>query len=64
MTANEWRRTDFESEVLNDATWLDLMRIANEMAISSGDVHHRYLEGIEPTGRSGDITIAVLSMGS
>jgi hypothetical protein len=55
----------FESEVLDNPTWMDVARVANQMLLALGDRHHVYLEGIDIVKKSkGEPVIAEFSMGS
>jgi len=55
----------FESETLENPTWLDVARVANQMLIALNDHHHVYLEGFDIVKRpKGDAAIAEFSMGS
>ena len=54
----------WESEVLDNPTWLDVARVANQMLIALND-HHVYLEGIDIIERpKGKPVVAELVMGS
>ena len=39
---------DYQSEVLENPTWLDVAVAADEMIRTTGDRHHIYLESIHP----------------
>lgn len=55
----------FESDVLENPTWLDVARVANQMLIALNDHHHVYLEGIDIVKKpKGEPVIAEFSMGS
>ena len=55
----------FESEILTNPTWLDLLRVANAMIDALGYEDHVYLEGFEVTKRPrGKAAVAELLMGS
>lgn len=55
----------FESGILENPTWLDIARVANEMLIALNDHHHVYLEGFDVIKRpKGEAAIAEFSMGS
>lgn len=43
-------RKDYESEIMENPTWLDLCLCANDMIHCTGDNHHIFLEGIHKTG--------------
>lgn len=59
---------DYMSGMLHDPTWLDLCVVANEAILTTGDTHHRFLEGVRETSSSrayeGRIAIWELEMGS
>ena len=44
-------RQDYESEVLENPTWLDLCLCANDMINCTGDNHHVFLEAVHKTGQ-------------
>ena len=47
--AEEFRK-DYESEILENPTWLDLCLCCNDMINCTGDNHHIFLEGVHKTG--------------
>lgn len=47
----EENRKDYESEVLENPTWLDLCLCANDMINLTGDNHHIFLEAVHKTGQ-------------
>jgi len=47
----EVNRKDYESEVLENPTWLDLCLCANDMINCTGDNHHVFLEAVHKTGQ-------------
>jgi hypothetical protein len=44
------RRGNYESEVLENPTWLDICLCANDMINATGDHHHIFLEDVYKTG--------------
>lgn len=55
---------NFKSEVLDNPSWLDLTIQANKMILTTGDQHHRYLEGFAILHIQDGIKYIVLHMGS
>jgi hypothetical protein len=55
---------NFKSKHLENPTWLDLTIEANKMILTTGDRHHRYLEGFDILYEKGGIKYVELSMGS
>ena len=43
-------RRDYESEILENPTWLDICLCANDMINRTGDNHHVFLEGLNRAG--------------
>lgn len=60
------RKNSYESDVLENPTWLDLCVVANDMILLTGDTHHRYLESLSVHVRNNDELVAIgeFSMGS
>ncbi len=56
---NYVRKETYESEVLENPTWLDLCVVANDMILLTGDTHHRYLESLNVTQRNGGDLVAI-----
>jgi len=55
----------YHSEVLENPTWLDVCVLAEAMISTTGDYHHRFLEGVKETTKTmDDITIYEFLMGS
>jgi len=46
---SEEARTDYESEILENPTWLELSLLANDMINCTGDQHHVFLEDVHKT---------------
>jgi hypothetical protein len=59
-----WRSVPWESEVLEDPTWLDLCVVANDKILRGGDRHHVFLEGIRLGEVIKGVMQAELQMGS
>ncbi len=55
---------DWESEIINNPTWLDVCVLANNMVQTTKDFHHIFLEGVSVLKREEDLNIAELMMGS
>lgn len=43
-------RKNYESEIMENPTWLDICLCANDMINCTGDNHHIFLEGVHNTG--------------
>jgi hypothetical protein len=56
-------RNDYESEVLENPTWLDLCVIAHALISLTNDRTHCYLETISVVGDDGGVQIAKLGLG-
>ncbi len=55
----------YESEVVENPTWVQISVLANAMIKTTGDYHHNFLEGIQRTEKTKDgITIFEFAMGS
>jgi len=55
----------FESEIIENPTWLDVVVIANRMIIETEDYHHIYFESLYDIYQDDNgVLIATLSMGS
>lgn len=44
------RRADYESDILENPTWLDVCLCANDMINVTSDHHHIFLEAVHKTG--------------
>ena len=55
---------DYTSDVVENPTWFDLLRIADEMIRTTGDEHHRFLEAFELQHTDADVDVYELWMGS
>lgn len=44
----------YESEVIHNPTWAQVLDIANDMIKATGDCHHVFLEGVERCGADYD----------
>ena len=55
---------EWESEVYDSPTWLDIAVIANKMIIGTQDYNNKYLEDIDIFDSKNGITTAYLFMGS
>jgi hypothetical protein len=58
------RQGDYESEVIENPTWLDICALANEMIIVMGDPFQRTLVNVEVVDHDGDVQIANFVMES
>jgi len=57
--------TDYESEVVENPTWLQVAVLANAMIKKIGDYHHIFLEGVHRTKETkGGVPVFRISMGS
>lgn len=54
----------YQSEIIDNPTWLDLCVFANDMIQITGDYHHVFLEGVENKGQEGNTGIYEFVMGS
>lgn len=56
----------YTSRVMEDPTWLQLCVVANAQMLTTGDLHHSFLEGITRTGKkeADGTSICRLIMGS
>jgi len=62
---DEYRSTDYRSEVLENPTWLQVAVCANDMIKKTRDYHEcHFLEYLEEKGTEGDVTIYKFEMGS
>jgi hypothetical protein len=59
-----WQSSPWQSEVLEDPTWLDVCVVANDKIVRGGDRHHVFLEGIELGKIVKGVMQAKLQMGS
>ncbi|MES9851045.1 MAG: hypothetical protein ABW170_04350 [Candidatus Thiodiazotropha sp. L084R] len=55
---------NFKSKLLVNPTWLELTIEANKMILTTGDRHHRYLEGFDVLYEKDGTKFVGLSMGS
>ena len=55
---------NYESEVVESPTWLEICRFTEEMIKTTGDKHHIFLESVYVDRMEGDIQVVELSMGS
>jgi len=57
--------SDYESDVIENPTWLQIAVLTNAMIKKTGDYHHSFLEGITRTkeNRNG-VTVFSFAMGS
>jgi hypothetical protein len=53
---------EFESEILESPTWLDICVVANKMLKNAMDYQNRHFEDIDVFDRQNDIAIALLIM--
>ncbi|MBU6954017.1 MULTISPECIES: hypothetical protein [unclassified Hahella] len=56
--------TGYQSKPLQNPTWLDLAKSANQMIHTTGDYHHVYLEDFEIVGTKDGVSYIQLLMGS
>ncbi|WP_139332556.1 hypothetical protein [Aquipseudomonas alcaligenes] len=56
--------SDYKSQVLENPSWRELAVIANEVIVTTGDLHHAYLEGFEITRKINETTFIELVFGS
>jgi len=56
---------DYESDLIEDPTWLQIAVLSNAMIKRTGDYHHSFLEGICRTKKTKNgITVFEFAMGS
>ncbi|MCG8024174.1 MAG: hypothetical protein JAZ02_09345 [Candidatus Thiodiazotropha endolucinida] len=55
---------DYESAIVENPNWFIVLRLAEEMIHTTGDEHHKYLEGVGQKGSEGEVAIYEFCMGS
>lgn len=60
----EWEERPYESEVMENPTWLQVAVLANDMILWTKDRHHRFLECVTLLRRYDDVAVYEFGMGS
>ncbi|MEQ8785062.1 MAG: hypothetical protein RIC55_02130 [Pirellulaceae bacterium] len=55
---------DYESDVVDSPTWLEVAVLADEMIKTTGDYHHQFLERVRVIDEEDGVKVARFSMGS
>jgi len=56
---------DYQSEVVENPTWLDIAVLADSMILTTNDRHHIFLEGVAPANvKVGGVKVYEFIMGS